>query len=77
MTSASRAKLFEVAGDLQGTAQDLDTVLENHGLTFVGLTVQEALQLDSIVLLCDGCGWWCEADEMNEDAFCEDCADDE
>jgi len=77
MTSASRTKLFEVAADLQGTAQDLDKVLGDHGLTFEGLSVQEALQLDSIVLLCDGCGWWCEADEMDEEGFCEDCRDDE
>ena len=77
MTSASRTKLFEVAADLQGTAQDLDTVLEDHGLTFAALTVREARQLDSIVMLCDGCGWWVEADEVDEDSFCGDCRDDD
>lgn len=75
MIEITRPLLHKIAGDLHGTARDLDTVLEEHGVSFNQMTVQEALQLDSIVMLCDGCGWWVESEEVNEDSFCEDCQD--
>jgi hypothetical protein len=29
--------------------------------------------LDDQVMLCEACGWWCEAHEVDDDGHCEDC----
>ncbi len=38
-------------------------------------STEELKEFDSIVFSCEQCGWWCSADECNEDDgwFCEEC----
>lgn len=38
------------------------------------LTIEECRELDDIVLLCSGCGWWFEASEVDEE-LCNECRD--
>jgi len=42
------------------------------------LTIEESQQMDDIVFSCEGCGWWCDASECNEDDgwFCDECMGD-
>lgn len=42
------------------------------------LSIEELREVDSIVFSCEQCGWWCDADECNEDDgwFCNDCMKD-
>jgi hypothetical protein len=30
-------------------------------------------EFDSIVMRCEGCDWWCETEEVDEDGLCPDC----
>ena len=35
------------------------------------------LKFDDLVVNCEGCNWWCEPGEMNDDGLCGDCAEDQ
>lgn len=66
-------QISDVADDLRGTTQDIGAVLRVHGVeSFDELTEDDCFVLDSIVLLCELCGWWCDSDEM-EDDLCDEC----
>lgn len=72
-------KVQAIADDLQGTCQSLGEVLERHGIS--ELTQDEHVELDGLVFCCEGCSWWCEASEANEnpnggDDVCDDCKED-
>ncbi len=65
----TEARLHEVADELRGQCvrglEDVATEEERRDTKFL-----EAL--DDLVILCDTCGWWVDADEMEDDQ-CEDC----
>lgn len=74
----SIAKIREVGGTLLGTCQDADPIVQqifgDESLTLMDLPKELLEELDSITMLCDTCGWWCEACEMDgDDQVCEDC----
>lgn len=66
----------EVADKLLGSVADLldyATVEERDDAEFCAA-------LDQLVMLCDGCGWWCETGEMDTagaHAICEQCQDEQ
>lgn len=74
---ATNAQIHELADDLQGTCQTLEQVQERLGIG--ELTVADHQYLDSLVFLCDRCGWWCEACEESREfpGTCDDCNPDE
>jgi len=74
VTAPSRREVvFQVAAELVGTCQSLENALTCHGLKFEDLTQEDCALLDDNALQCDGCGWWCEPEEMYNDSECTDC----
>ncbi len=64
-------KVRALADRLLGTTDPLpDWALDDQDV---------CLELDLLIWLCTGCGWWCEVSEMEadeyEDEYCEDCRD--
>lgn len=63
----------EVAAELVGSCKSLDDVAteaERDNMAF-------CQALDALVLCCEGCGWWIDAEEICTDtgcALCLDCA---
>jgi hypothetical protein len=62
----------EVAAQLVGSCQDLSAVAteaERNDMQF-------CVALDALVMCCELCGWWVDAEEINTDsgeALCDDC----
>lgn len=74
--SIPKEKLNEVAARLEGTCNSLDEVFEEVTGVHIEDASPEALEwLDSQVMLCDCCGWWVEASEIDDDGNCTDCAE--
>lgn len=67
-----RERAQQVAEELIGTCQSLSEVLEDD---FDALTDNKDFtdELDQLVTLCEGCGWWAESDEFDEGAMCAEC----
>lgn len=59
---------------LLGSASSLDAALKEYGRA--DLTDAEQDQLDNITVLCDGCGWWVEPEEITANNVCEQCDED-
>ncbi len=62
-------RVHAVADDLRGSARNLSdfaTPEECRDTDFL-------LALDELVLECECCGWWVDADECDDDQHCEDC----
>ena len=72
-------KITKVAEAIMGTCQNLDDFIEEEfgeGITASDLDIELLRELDAITMECQACGWWCEADDLNEDQVCGDCEDD-
>lgn len=65
----------DVADELRGSAQSLQTVLENQGVELDDATLDWLHELDDLVLCCEQCGWWDDADRFNDDQVCAECSD--
>jgi hypothetical protein len=77
----SIGKIREVGGILLGTCQDPDVIVQqvfgDENLALMDLPIDLLHELDSITMVCDTCGWWCEAHEFDEeDGNCADCRGD-
>jgi hypothetical protein len=59
-----------IADDLLGTCSSGDSLAEEFGVDV--LEIQVAAE-ECEVIRCEGCSWWCELHEMNENNECEDC----
>lgn len=72
-------KIREAAEELRGSCKSLDDVLQAHfeddSLGITDFDIELLRELDSITMECQGCNWWCEPHELNEDQVCEDCSD--
>lgn len=66
-------RVKEIADRLRGT-----TGYNGHIDDIEDLTTEECKELDSMVFCCEGCNWWCDAEECNEDDgwFCNECIKD-
>jgi hypothetical protein len=63
----------ELADDLIGTANFCTPDEELHG-------EGDLQEFDMLAFECDCCGWWCSADELNNEGernLCDDCHTDE
>lgn len=59
-----------VIDDLQGTCDDLDTVIERHfgeGQSTATLSSDLLAEVDNHIFRCAQCGWWCELCEAVDD----------
>ena len=73
-------KITKVAEDIMGTCKNLDDFLEEEfgeGISTTDIDIELLRALDDITMECQGCQWWCEVGELNDDQFCSDCAPDE
>jgi hypothetical protein len=64
----------ELAERLIGTCEHVD--IEDE----LGTDVKVLTEFDSLVFLCEGCGWWCGMEEANDahgGFVCEECCDEE
>lgn len=60
---------------LLGTTNDLDSYLleyKNEGFDVDYLLTS----IDHNIWKCEGCGWWVDVGETNDEGYCEDCQDD-
>lgn len=64
-----RDRALKVAEDLLGTAKDLAEVATEEELDNTVFTST----LDEQAALCNSCGWWVEADEVDDNGNCEEC----
>jgi hypothetical protein len=74
------AKIREVAEDLRGTCTSLDDALQavfGEEVSVIDFDIALLRELDDITMECQGCNWWCETHELDENQFCDDCRDDE
>lgn len=79
-TPANQTKIDEVAEYLQGTCKSLEEGLEHvfgEGADVGNIDIQLLHRLDDQTMCCEGCNWWCETSELDEDQLCGDCRDDE
>lgn len=71
-------KINKVAEKIVGTCRSLDEVLQevfgDDELTMTDLGADLLEELDELVLECEGCNWWVEAAEVNDDGLCGDCS---
>jgi hypothetical protein len=61
----------ELAESVIGTCNNIVDELEE-------LTLEESYTFDSLVFCCDGCGWWCGTEELNnltDEELCDQCND--
>lgn len=73
LTDENKAKIAEMAERLEGTCNSLNDEL-NSTFGDEDLSTDAALYLDSLVMECEQCNWWCEPSELNDDQICADCA---
>lgn len=82
-TPANSKKIGQLAEQLQGTTLDLDemirVVFNNASLEMTDLDMELLGELDDKVLLCNGCNWWVETAEIDNndsgDQLCTDCTE--
>ncbi len=66
-TGDKQAEAQALADELLGTCDALpDHALDDRDLLE---------HLDTLVRLCDACGWWVEAHEMDNDDNCTECSE--
>lgn len=69
-------RIDEMVQELRGTCDDsLDDEID-------ALPAEEQALLNEQIFRCEGCGWWCATDELNNDGpmqreLCDDCSDEE
>ncbi len=76
MAKPTLEEIPEIAEDLRGTCKTLDDVLEAMGYNIDDMSTDMLASLDDEVMLCDTCGWWIEACEMEDGYECNDCKED-
>lgn len=66
-------RVTEVAEELVGSCRELSSVATEEEMND-GLFLRD---LDARVMLCEGCGWWDEADLMDGAGNCGECQEGE
>lgn len=70
-------KIRKVAERLQGTCGSLDDALqdvfEDDTLSVSDFALPLLYELDNITMECQGCNWWCETHELDDNQICDDC----
>jgi hypothetical protein len=74
----NRLKMLLVAEDLQGTCQRLeDALTRQFAPDEEDVDIELLRVLDDQVMECEGCQWWCEISDLNDEQVCSDCAPEE
>lgn len=73
----NKTKMLQVAQYLRGTPHSLEEGLETYfgeeGADSVVFDIKLLNELDDITMVCEGCGWWCETSELDENQLCDNC----
>ena len=71
----TRDDILKLAGELNGTAKSLDDVLEKeYGLDLTEVEDELLELLDQTVQCCEACGWWTDAELINDECLCNECS---
>lgn len=77
----TEAQLEAVVSRLEGQCVlSLEQVLEEMGLEGMENDADVCTQVDDRVFCCEGCDWWCLAEELNNDGdenLCDECNDED
>jgi hypothetical protein len=77
-TFENQQKMDRVAEYLRGTCKSLEeglaTEFGEDGTDILEFDTELLRRLDDQILECQGCNWWCETGEVNDDTLCTDCA---
>ena len=77
MTKITQEQLEEIVENLQGTCNDLDSIVDevtNCVCSGLDLTFDQHDYINQQIFLCETCGWWYEICEQSEDfENCESC----
>ena len=76
----NQAKIIKVAEAIMGTCKNLDDFIEDEfgeGITAGDLDIELLRTLDDITMECQGCGWWCESGDLDDEQVCSDCNEDQ
>lgn len=72
----NKAKMTLVAEHLQGSCRSLEDGLETQfgeNASVDDFDIELLRHLDDITMCCEGCQWWCETHELNDNQQCGDC----
>lgn len=75
-TPENRDKMLRVAEYLSGTCKSLEDGLESEfgeGVDVIEFDIELLRTLDDQVMCCEGCQWWCETHDLDDNQLCEDC----
>lgn len=64
------ARAAEVAAELLDTCNSLSEFATDDEVSDPNF----CSALDDLVMCCEQCSWWVDADEVNDDQICEECA---
>jgi hypothetical protein len=65
-------QIQDIEARLVGSCADFKDVLP-EGISEDDLTHEDLIEIDQRIALCEECGWWVDAGEINEEGKCEDC----
>lgn len=77
-TPENSDKIKRVAEIICGTCnRPLDDVLQevfgDESIEMTDMDIELLRELDDITQECQGCNWWCETSELNDEQLCGDC----
>ena len=75
MSKISDEVIIEIAEQLIGQCTcTIESLLEDRHEHWDDVTLEQFQLIDSIVLECENCGWYCCAEEV-DNGICADCAE--
>lgn len=81
MATLTDIQLEQIVDDLRGQcARSLEDCLEEMGVDYLALDPADHAAIDERVFCCEGCAWWCEAEELNNETdrnLCDECNEEE
>lgn len=64
----------DVISDLQGSCKTLVQALEElYEIDESVLTEEDIAYINNVIFLCEGCGWWNDLSEQQDEGLCSDC----
>lgn len=66
LAETAAARLTDTAGSLAGLGEEYEKAANE---------TEFCRRLDELVFECEGCGWWCDVEEMRKPQLCDECSD--
>jgi len=66
-------RLDKLCIELEGTSDDLESLIEDQGLLYESVSIDEFQYIDSKVMCCDTCGFWVPTSQVDDRSVCNDC----